>query len=72
MPGNPGENIQVLTGKVPSEASFSRVRFQNLTLGAMVKYDLGKSGYAPRTLCDLTNQQVPLGEGPVLPKGTVK
>ena len=52
--------------------SFPLVRFQSLTLDAMGKYVLDKSGYTPRALCDLTNQPVPLGEGPILPEGTVK
>ena len=69
---NPRDCIRGLTGKVLSEASFSWVSFQTLTLGAMVKYVLDESGYAPRALCDLPNQQVPLGEGPSLPEGTVK
>ena len=69
MLGNPRDSIQGPTGKVPSEASFSQVRFQSPTLGAMLKYVLEESGYAPRALCDLANQW--LGEGPVL-EGPVK
>ena len=59
--------FRVRLGEVPSAASFPQLRFQSLPLGAVLNYVLDRSGYTPRDLCDLVKQQVPLGEGTVLP-----
>ena len=83
MLGNPGGSIPGLTGKAPSKAYFSWVRFCSACLQGCLSVILNKGGYEPRALCDLAfspflkelawemnirNAQIFLGEEPVLPE----
>ena len=47
--------LGVHLGTVPREASFPQVGFQSLTLGALLKYVLDKSGYTPKAFSDSTD-----------------